>query len=232
MEIPPEVRYVVREGKSIAYQRFGSGERRLVNIITGLGNLDLWWTDAAFVDALVRAADRCECLMYDELGMGLSDPIDHVPTLEERAADLGAVMDAAGFDSATIYASYEACLYVAVFAAQHPDRVDALVLVVPFAQGWRSAPVDELVGWRDAEQVEAYDRAVHRLNEHWGQGEMLGMMMPSLATPRNVRICGMLERARASPAMIKVETDIARTADVRDVLPAVQAPVAGAATAR
>ncbi len=224
MEIPPEVRYVVREGKSIAYQRFGSGRRRMVMIFTGLGNLDLWWTDAAFTDALVRTADRAECLMYDELGMGVSDPIDHVPTLEERAADLGAVMDAAGFDSATVYASYEACLYVAVFAAQHPERVDALVLVVPFAQGWRSAPVEELVGWRDAEQVEAYDRGVQSLNEHWGQGEMLGMMMPSLETPRNVRICGMLERARASPAMITVETEIARTADVRDVLPAVQAP--------
>jgi hypothetical protein len=37
--------------------------------------------------------------MYDPLGQGLSDPIDHVPTLEERAADLGAVMDACGFGS-------------------------------------------------------------------------------------------------------------------------------------
>jgi class 3 adenylate cyclase len=224
MEIPPETRYVVRDGKSIAYQRFGSGDRRLVLILTGLGNLDLWWTDAAFSDALVRAAERVECLMYDELGMGLSDPIDHVPTLEERAADLGALMDAAGFDSATIYASYAACLYAVVFSAQHPDRVDGLVLTVPFAQGWRSAPVEELVGWRDAEQVEAYDRAVEDLNERWGQGQMLGMMMPGLATPRNVRVCGMLERARASPSMIRVESEIARAADVRDVLRSVQAP--------
>lgn len=33
MEIPPEVRYAVREGKSIAYQRFGSGNRRLVTVL-------------------------------------------------------------------------------------------------------------------------------------------------------------------------------------------------------
>ena len=224
MEIPPQTRYVVRDGKSIAYQRYGSGERRLVLILTGLGNLDLWWTDAAISDALVRAAERIECLMYDELGMGLSDPIDHVPTLEERAVDLGAVMDAAGFDSATIYASYEACLYAVVFAAQHPDRVDGLVLTVPFAQGWRSAPVDELVGWSDAEQVDAYDRDVEDLNERWGQGVMLSLMMPGLATPRNLRVCGMLERARASPSMIRVESEIARAADVRDVLRSVQAP--------
>ena len=58
MEIPPEVRYVVREGKNIAYQRFGSGDRRLVMIPTSAGNLDLWWTDAAMSDVFVRTAER------------------------------------------------------------------------------------------------------------------------------------------------------------------------------
>lgn len=31
MESPPEVRYVVRDGKTIAFQRFGSGDRRVVS---------------------------------------------------------------------------------------------------------------------------------------------------------------------------------------------------------
>lgn len=224
MEIPPETRYVDRGGKGIAFQHFGSGDRRLVQVVTGLGNLDLWWTDAAFCEVMLRVADRLDCMMYDELGMGLSDPVDHVPTLEERAADLGAVMDTAGFESATIYASYDACLSAVLFAAQHPERVEALVLLIPFAQGWRSAPAEELVGWKDAAEVEAYDRAADELYEHWGQGLMLGMMMPSLISPRNVRMSAMLERARASPAMIRVQIEIARAADVREVLRSVQAP--------
>src|SRR5579884_2332325 len=224
MEIPPEVRYAVRDGKSIAFQRFGRGERRQVQVPTGLGNLDLWWTDAAFCETLLRVGERCECVLYDELGTGLSDPVDHVPTLEERTADLGAVMDAAGFPSATVNAAYDACLSAAVFAAQHPERVDGLVLVNPFAQGWRSAPVEELVGWTDAEELDAYDRAAEGLADHWGQGQMLTMMMPALKTPRNVRICAMLERARASPAMVRVQNEISRTADIRDVLRSVQAP--------
>jgi pimeloyl-ACP methyl ester carboxylesterase len=66
-------------------------------------------------------------------------------------------MDAAGFESATISAISYSCLAVLVFAAQHPERVDGLVLLNPFAQGWRSAPFEELVGWEDAEQVEAYE---------------------------------------------------------------------------
>lgn len=93
--------------------------------------------------------------MYDQLGFGLSDPVDHVPTIEDRAADLGAVMDAAGFASATLDTGYDASLGAALFAAQQPERVDALLMMAPFAQGWLSAPVEELVGWEAAEQVAA-----------------------------------------------------------------------------
>ena len=143
MEIPLQLRYVVREGKNIAYQRFGSGDRRLVMIWTSVGNLDLVWTDAAISAVLVRAAERCDCVMYDQLGFGLSDPVDHVPTIEERAADLGAVMDAVGFASATIDTGYDAGLGAVLFAARQPERVDALLLLAPFAQGWLSGPVEK-----------------------------------------------------------------------------------------
>ena len=162
--------------------------------------------------------------MYDQLGLGLSDPVDHVPTIEERAADLGAVMDAAGFASATLARSYDASLGTVLFAAQQPERVDALVLLAPFAQGWLSAPVEELVGWEDAEQVAAYEREWDARYEHWGQGESLRMTMPGLATPRNMRVWGMLERACASRAMVRTQQAISSSADVRDVLPSVQAP--------
>ena len=224
MEIPPEVRYVVREGKSIACQRFGSGDRRLVIIQSGVGNLDLVWADAAISDVLARMAERWDCVLYDQLGFGLSDPVDHVPTIEERAADLGAVMDAAGFASATIDSGYDATLGAALFAAQQPERVEGLLLLAPFAQGWLSAPVEELVGWEDAEQVAAYEREWDHAYEHWGRGESLRMTMPPLATPRNLRAWGMLERACASRAMVRTQQEISSRADVRDVLRSVRAP--------
>lgn len=223
MEMPPEIRYVVRDGKSIAFQRWGSGDRRLVQINAVAGNLDLLWTDASMYDAFLRAAERGECVMYDQLGQGLSDPVDHVPTLEERAADLGAVMDAAGFESATISAIFYSCLAVLVFAAQYPERVDGLVLLNPFAQGWRSAPFEELVGWGEAEQVEAYDRGWRDVYEHWGRGDSLRMEIPALATRRNVLLWALLERAAASPGMIRTVHQAAGAADVRDVVPSVQA---------
>jgi len=225
VEIPPEVRYVVRDGRSIAYQRWGAGGRRVVAIGAALGNLDLVWGDAALFDAFVAAGERSEMMMYDQLGQGLSDPAAHVPTLEERAADLGAVMDAGGFETATICAIFDASLGAFVFAAQHPDRVDGLVLWNPFAQGWRSAPFDELVGWEDRDQVEAYDRAWEDVHARWGKGESLSMQMPALATRGNVRLWSLLERAAASPGMIRTLHEATFAADVREVLPLVRAPV-------
>jgi len=111
-----------------------------------------------------------------------------------------------------------------LFAAQHPERVDALLLLAPFAQGWLSAPVEELVGWEDAEQVAAYEREWDHTYEHWGSGESVRMSMPALATPRNLRAWGLLERAFASRAMVRTVQEISSRADVRDVLPSVQAP--------
>ncbi len=223
MEIPPEVRYVVREGRSIAYQRFGSGDRRAVSF-GNIGNLDLQWSDPSFYEVALQSADRGEMLLFDQLGFGLSDPVDHVPTFEERATDLGAVMDAAGFERATICGVVESCLTSIVFAAQHPARVDGLVLLSPYAQGWRSAPFEELVGWDSPDQVEAYDRAWQDVFANWGRGASLRFEFPELATPRHMRVWGMLERAWTSPAMLDTLQQIASTADVRDVLGSVQAP--------
>ena len=50
------------------------------------------------------------------------------------------------------------------------------------------------------------------------------MTMPALATPRNLRAWGILERACASRAMVRTQQEIASRADVRDVLRSVQAP--------
>ena len=159
MEIPPEIRYVVRDGKSIAYQRFGSGDRRLVMITTSAGNLDLWWTDAAISDVLVRAAERSSALMYDQLGLG---PVGSGrPCPDDRGAR-GRSGRGDGRrrvrQRATILATYDASLGAVLFAAQHPERVDALAVGGAVRAGLASAPVEELVGWEDAEQVEAYER--------------------------------------------------------------------------
>ncbi|GAC1513356.1 MAG: adenylate/guanylate cyclase domain-containing protein [Candidatus Dormibacteraceae bacterium] len=224
MDFPPDIRYAVYDSKSIAFQKFGRGDRRVVQINSAAGHLDLVWTDAAVSDALIRLSEVAEIVMFEPLGQGLSDPVTHVVTLEEHAAVIGAVMDAAGFESATISAVLHTSLAVFAFAAQHPERVEGLVLCSPLAQGWRSAPFAELVGWQDAGEVEAHDRRWQGVLECWGEGESLRLFAPMLATRRNTRLWGVLERASASPAMVRTMFEAAVTSDIRHALPLVQAP--------
>ena len=51
----------------------------------------------AFFDQL---ATFCRVVLFDKAGVGLSDPVPQVRTLEDRAAEIEAVMDAVGFGQA------------------------------------------------------------------------------------------------------------------------------------
>ncbi len=45
--------------------------------------------------------------MFDKAGLGLSDPIPQVRTLDDRVTEIEAVMDAVGFDDAVVFGMSE-----------------------------------------------------------------------------------------------------------------------------
>jgi pimeloyl-ACP methyl ester carboxylesterase len=51
--------------------------------------------DPGYTQVLRRPGSFARVVIFDTRGVGLSDPLDHVPTVEEGADDLEAVMDAA-----------------------------------------------------------------------------------------------------------------------------------------
>lgn len=51
---------------------------------------------SGFARFLRRLASFSRLSLFDKPATGISDPIAYVPTLEERAADIATVMDAAG----------------------------------------------------------------------------------------------------------------------------------------
>ncbi len=65
----------------------------------------------------------------------MSDPILHVPTLEERVEDVRVLMDAVGIEHAAILGESEAGPVAAMFAATYPQRTDALVIYGSLATG-------------------------------------------------------------------------------------------------
>ena len=79
---------------------------------------------------------------FDKRGIGLSDRTDVAPTLDERVDDIVAVMDAVGWERASLLGVSEGGVMSQLFAAIYPERVDKLVLhntVVPSRYFGRAA---------------------------------------------------------------------------------------------
>jgi pimeloyl-ACP methyl ester carboxylesterase len=113
----------------LAYRVLGEGDTTLVWNPGWFSNVDLW-TDPTmpfviFVEALARGT---RLVMWNKRGTGLSDPVDHVPPLDERMDDLQAVMDAAEVDTAAFLGISEGGPMNILFAATYPDRVRSLAL--------------------------------------------------------------------------------------------------------
>ena len=88
----------------LAYRVLGHGDTTLVWNPGWFSNVDVW-TDpslpfATFTEALARGT---RLVLWDKRGTGLSDPVTHVPPLDERMDDLHAVMDAVGVDTAAFF---------------------------------------------------------------------------------------------------------------------------------
>ena len=92
---------------SLAYQVFGDGPVELVFVGPVITHVEMFWAMPeykAFFDQLARF---CRVLLFDKAGVGLSDPIPKVRLLEERAAEIEAVMDAAGFTKPVLFGMSE-----------------------------------------------------------------------------------------------------------------------------
>src|SRR5258708_5924903 len=98
--MPPETHYARSGDLYIAYQVSGTGPMDVVLAPGTVSHLDLDWESpprASFWEGLSRF---CRLIRFDKRGTGLSDRPLQMATLEERADDIRAVLDAAGSHSA------------------------------------------------------------------------------------------------------------------------------------
>jgi pimeloyl-ACP methyl ester carboxylesterase len=106
---------------SLAYQVFGDGPIDLVFVGMMVSHLELSWTQPEFKAFFDQLATFCRVVLFDKAGMGLSDPIAQVRTLDDRANEIEAVMDAVGFERAALFGLSEGGTASIVFAAKRPD---------------------------------------------------------------------------------------------------------------
>src|SRR5262249_38098400 len=130
----------------VAYAR--SGDVRIAYQVVGDGPLDLvlvhgWactfqpgWEYPKLAAFYRRLASMGRLIRFDKRGTGLAGGVspERFPDLETRIDDVRAVMDAVGSERAVVLGVSEGGAMSTVFAATHPQRTLALVLMGTFAR--------------------------------------------------------------------------------------------------
>jgi len=214
----PETRFTRVDDLDIAYQVVGPpAELDLVFVPGWVSHLEVMWEIPEFARFLDRLAAMGRLIVFDKRGTGLSDRVAGMPTLEQRADDIAAVMNAAGSGRAAIAAWGEGAAIAAMFAASHPERVTALVLgslPVKMTDGARPVVADPAV-------IQAFSAAVEN---GWGQATLVPLLAPSRAEDsRFLSWYRRWERLSSTPSAAAATLRWAMEFDLGSILPSIQA---------
>lgn len=207
------------DGSYVGYQICGKGNLDLVFLFGG-GNIELAWELPVFSRVLSRFAGFSRLIQLNVRGTGVSDslPSWEGPSLEERAKDVLAVLDAAGIERAAFVASAVDGLLGMFFAASYPDRVSALVLHGCYARFEYAA--DYPWGVRRDILERALDELVLP-----GQNAGLRYVAPSALEDADfVKQWTLLMRWGRGPSSARSLGEMNMYTDLRSALPAIQAP--------
>jgi pimeloyl-ACP methyl ester carboxylesterase len=215
-----DVRYAMSGDARLAYTVRGRGPHEIVFVPDWVTNQDvedpsefeLFWERLGSFATVVR---------YDQRGSGLSDPValDDLPTLERWTDDLHAVIEAAGLARPVLLAGSAAGPVAALYAATHPERTRALILVNTYAAIARSEDYPAGVTADQFEQLIAY------IEREWGTGRVMGSLIPSVDVDETRRReLARLERLAMAPSTVGAIFRQQYATDVRAILPVISVP--------
>jgi class 3 adenylate cyclase/pimeloyl-ACP methyl ester carboxylesterase len=209
-----ETRYALNGDLRVAYRASPPGARDIVFIPN-------WFTCCEVLPELqslrgwVEAISSLGRLIFlDQPGTGASDPITPgaLPTLEQWADSITAVLDDLQSREAVLIAIDGAVATGALFAATHPSRTTALVVLDGYAS------TDSRLEGRDQETLDA-------MVAMWGTGEYQHLLNPDMPWNEEVRATwARMERLAASPRTLALMMPLTAELDVRAVLPTVRVP--------
>jgi pimeloyl-ACP methyl ester carboxylesterase len=125
------------DGTRLAYARLGEGPP-IVKAANWLSHLELDWRFEVWRHWLDLFSRRHTLVRYDARGNGLSDWTPPELSFERFVSDLATVFDAAGVERAPVVGLSQGASVAVAYAARHPGRVSALVLIGGCARGWRA----------------------------------------------------------------------------------------------
>jgi len=217
----PKTQYTERNGAQIAFQVVGSGPVDVVHCAGLVANCDHVRDVTGSEKVLEQLVNYVRLILFDRRGTGHSDPFPDgtLPTWEDWADDVLAVMDAAGSHKAVINGERDGGIMALLFAAMHPDRTLALSLGNATARYLRAK--DYPCG---KDSVEA-DEIVRLIREKWGTDELTLMLSPRLRnSARDVFMRSRCLRGAATPRQAAAHFRYVFDIDARSILSSIKAP--------
>src|SRR6478672_7281343 len=207
-----ETRYARNGDLRVAYRASREGPRDIVfvpkwftncEVLPELPSLQGW------VDAMTSLG---RLIFFDQPGTGASDPVTPgaLPTLEQWADSITAVLDDLGSREAVLLTIVGSFATGALFAATHPSRTAALVV---------------LEGYADPSGIADIEEAIAAVVAMWGTGEFQHVLNPDMPWNEEIRAAwARMERLAASPGTVALVMPLLSEVDVRALLPAVRVP--------
>ncbi|ULE35233.1 adenylate/guanylate cyclase domain-containing protein [Mycobacterium sp. IDR2000157661] len=208
-----ETRYALNGELRVAYRASPEGARDILSVANWFSSCEVL-PELPSIQGWVEAMTSLgRYIFFDQPGTGVSDPVwpGALPTLEQWADSITAVLDDLGSREAVLIASNAAFATAALFAATHPSRTTALVVLDGFADAGGTPLIQD--------ESEA---ANVRL---WGSGKVQHVLNPDMPWNEEIRASfARMERLAASPRTLALMRPLAMEMDVRAVLPTIRVP--------
>lgn len=208
-----ETRYARNGDLRVAYRASAEGARDIVLVPNWFTCCEVF-PELPSLQGWVEAMTSLGRLIFlDQPGTGASDPVTPgaLPTLEQWADSITAVLDDLGSTEAVLLAIDGAFAPAALFAATYPSRTTALVGLEVYA-----IPEGNDL---DPEDVKAW------MGGMWGTGEFQHAINPDMPWNDEIRATwARFERLAASPGTVALMLTVVFDMDVRAVLPTVRVP--------
>jgi class 3 adenylate cyclase/esterase/lipase len=217
----PVTRYARSGQASIAYQVAGDGPLDMLFLTGWITQIEHLWEAPANRRFLERLARIGRLIVFDSRGTGLSDRVLDTYRLEQEVEDALAVLDAAGSERAALFSYSVGGLVAALLAAEHPERVGALVMYASTARtSW--APDYDWAMTRE-ERAALTERTIAA----WGvpNKDAMDAFAPSMGNdPALAEWFARLQRLAASPSEARTIFAAMVDLDVRQALPHIRVP--------
>ena len=212
----------------IAYQVLGNGPIDVVFVHAFVSHVELFWELPSYARFIRELSLWGRAIMFDKRGVGLSDRLSVVPTLEARIDDLRAVLDAVESERTLVVGNSDGGALAAMFAATYPERTLGLVLwsggvrmawAPDYPWGMREEPFEERLStrmelWGDEERGEETVRMTFETSERLAKDPAFVEWLPRL------------QRNSAAPGDLVRFSRVWFSTDARSALPAIQVPTA------